>query len=161
MINVDVLTTGYDAPDIYCLILASPTKSLIKSTQIYGRATRLNPLDKNKEALIIDCANVIENTQHPLQRFDFTKTKRDNSKICKCGLKFKLINRNVNLLNEYEYTVTSDYKCDCGEIYSIENLKLINMSLCPNCNDVFKPIGGIQLNATDKHLKFDLVCSNG
>ena len=159
LINVDVLTTGYDAPDIYCLILASPTKSLIKSTQIYGRATRLNPLDKNKEALIIDCANVIENTQHPLQRFDFTKTKKDNSKICKCGLKFKLINRNVNLLNEYEYTVTSDYKCDCGELYSIENLKLINISICENCSEPFVSTGSLQLESSNKNLTFNLICS--
>lgn len=158
LINVDVLTTGYDAPDIYCLILASPTKSLIKSTQIYGRATRLNPLDKNKEALIIDCANVIENTQHPLQRFDFTKTKKDNSKICKCGLKFKLINRNVNLLNEYEYVVTSDYKCDCGELYSIENLKLINVSTCENCGEPFVSTGSLQLESNNKNLTFNLIC---
>lgn len=47
LINVDVLTTGLDLPDIYCLILASPTKSLIKSTQIYGRCSRIDDrLDK-------------------------------------------------------------------------------------------------------------------
>lgn len=159
LLNVDILVTGVDMPDIYCLILASPTKSLIKSTQIYGRATRLNPNDKDKVALIIDCANVIENTQHPLQRFDFTKTKKDNSKICKCGLKFKLINRSVKVLSEYEYLVTSDYKCDCGELYSAENLKLINVSTCENCNQPFVSTGSLQLESSNKNLTFNLICS--
>lgn len=159
LINVDVLTTGYDAPDIYCLILASPTKSLIKSTQIYGRATRLNPLDPNKEALIIDCANVIENTQHPLQKFDFTKTKKDNSKICKCGLKFKLVDRSMELLNEFEYVVISDYKCDCGETYRLENIKLININNCENCNNPFISTGGLEIENNDNNLTFNLICS--
>ena len=39
LLNVDILVTGVDMPDIYCLILASPTKSIIKAVQIYGRAT--------------------------------------------------------------------------------------------------------------------------
>jgi DNA or RNA helicases of superfamily II len=159
LINVDVLTTGYDAPDIYCLILASPTKSLIKSTQIYGRATRLNPLDPNKEALIIDCANVIENTQHPLQRFDFTKTKKDNSKICKCGLKFKLVDRSMELLNEFEYVVISDYKCDCGESYRLENIKLININNCENCYNPFISTGGLEIENNTNNLTFNLICS--
>ena len=159
MINCDVLVTGFDAPDIYCLILASPTKSLIKSTQIYGRATRLNPNDKNKEALIIDCAEVIKNTQHPLQRFDFTKTKKDTSKICKCGLKMKLINRSINLLNEYEYSVISDYKCECGLIESVDNRKLINISLCENCQNEFKSTGGLELENGKNNLTFNLTCS--
>lgn len=160
LINVDVLTTGYDAPDIYCLILASPTKSLIKSTQIYGRATRLNPKDKDKIALIIDCANVIENTQHPLQRFDFTKTKKDNSKICKCGLKMKLTNRKIIPNSEYDYVVRSDYKCDCGLVDIVENLKLINIEQCQGCGQTFKS-NGIVLNNSDKSLSFDLSCICG
>lgn len=160
MINCDVLVTGFDAPDIYCLILASPTKSLIKSTQIYGRATRLNPKDKDKIALIIDCANVIENTKHPLQRFDFTKTKKDNSKICKCGLKMKLTNRKIIPNCEYDYVVRSDYKCDCGLVDIVENLKLINIEQCDGCGQTFKS-NGIVLNNSDKSLIFDLSCICG
>jgi RNase P subunit RPR2 len=87
------------------------------------------------------------------------KTKKDNSKICKCGLKFKLINRNVKLLNEYEYTVTSDYKCDCGGTYSIENLKLINISTCENCGEPFVSTGSLQLESSNKNLTFNLICS--
>lgn len=160
MINCDVLVTGFDAPDIYCLILASPTKSLIKSTQIYGRATRLNPLDPNKEALIIDSAEVIKNTQHPLQRFDFTKTKKDNSKTCKCGLKMKISDRSIIPVNDFEYISRTDYKCECGLTDYVENLKLINLEVCAGCGETFKS-NGIVLNKNDKGLSFDLTCICG
>lgn len=158
LLNVDILVTGVDMPDIYCLILASPTKSIIKAVQIYGRATRLNPLDPNKEALIIDAANVIKNTQHPLDRIDFNRKKQDKNKMCKCGLKFKLINRAVKELSQYEYSVISDYKCECGNEETIENIKLINMSLCDGCNQIFESKGGLIMTKEDKSINFDLEC---
>lgn len=133
IINVDILTTGFDLPDIYCLILASPTKSLIKSTQIYGRATRLNPNDLNKEALIIDCAEVIHNTQHPLQYFDFTKKKEDKSKKCECGLSLKIVNKTSHTIDKYTYQTTHFYKCECGKEYQDDKLHAINVSFCDNC----------------------------
>ena len=160
VINCDILVTGFDAPDVYCLILASPTKSLIKSTQIYGRATRLNPNDSDKVALIIDCANVIDNTQHPLQRFDFSKKKQDTSKICKCGLKMKISDRSIIPQNEFEYISRTDYKCECGLAEIVENLKLINIEVCAGCGETFKS-NGIVLNKNDKGLSFDLTCICG
>ena len=78
----------------------------------------LQPLDPNKE--VIDCAEVIKNTQHPLDRMDFNRKKQDKNKMCKCGLKFKLINRTVKDLSQYEYSVISDYKCECGNEESVE-----------------------------------------
>ena len=159
LFNVDILVTGVDMPDIYCLILASPTKSLIKSTQIYGRATRLNPNDPNKTALIIDCAKVIENTQHPLQKFDFSRKKTDKGTKCKCGQLMKLTNRFTEVINDYEYKVISDYNCTCGETLRIENIKLINMSLCDCCGQIFTPKGGLQMTTSEKNLKFELECS--
>lgn len=161
IINCEVLVTGFDAPDIYCLILASPTKSLVKSTQIYGRATRLNPNDKDKVALIIDCAEVIQNTQHPLQRFDFTKQKKDVGKVCQCGLKMKLSNRTITTLNEYEYIIRSDYYCECGANCTDEKLKLINISLCEGCGMEFKSIAPLAIKRDTKSLAFTLECSCG
>lgn len=133
IINCDILVTGFDLPDIYCLILACPTKSLIKSTQIYGRATRLNPLDKNKEALIIDCAEVIHNTQHPLQRLDFTRKKEDKNKKCSCGLSFKIINKISETIDKYTYQTTTFYKCECGIEDKEDKLHAINFSFCESC----------------------------
>ena len=158
LLNIDQLTTGVDLPDIYCLILASPTKSVIKAVQIYGRATRLNPLDKNKEALIIDCAEVIKNTQHPLDRIDFNKKKQDKNKMCKCGLKFKLINRQIKPLSDTEYVVISDYKCDCGNSETVENIKIINISICEGCGEIFESSGGLQIENNINSINFDLEC---
>lgn len=41
--NVGVLTEGFDAPDIDCVVLARPTKSLGLFTQMVGRGTRPLP----------------------------------------------------------------------------------------------------------------------
>jgi len=158
LLNCDMLTTGVDLPDIYCLILASPTKSTIKAVQIYGRATRLNPLDPNKEALIIDCANVIMNTQHPLDKLDFNKKKQDKNKMCKCGLKYKLINRQTKPLSDTEYVVISDYKCDCGNTETVENIKIVNVSICEGCGEIFESVGGLQIESKKDSINFDLQC---
>ena len=47
LVSVDSLTTGVDEADLYCGVLATPTKSIIKAVQIYGRFARLDDsLDK-------------------------------------------------------------------------------------------------------------------
>lgn len=138
VLNCDVLTTGFDAPDIYCLILATPTKSIVKAVQIYGRGTRLNPADPNKECLILDCANVIENTQHPMERLDFTKVKNDATvKKCKCGAKIVLKNRRVEPFNEVSYLVKSLYVCpECNAFDEVETIKILNPQACEKCGDM-------------------------
>ena len=159
LVNADILTTGFDAPDIYCLILAAPTKSVIKAVQIYGRATRLNPKDPNKKALILDCAEVIKNTVHPLEKLNFSKKKQDKNKMCECGKPFKLINRVSNHLNEFEYVVISDYKCDCGATDRVENIKVINHTICESCNEIFTS-SGVVMDQTSNAINFDLTCNN-
>lgn len=52
--NVGVLTEGFDEPSISCVILAAPTKSRSKYTQIVGRGLRLHPA--KKDCLILDVA---------------------------------------------------------------------------------------------------------
>lgn len=43
LFNCGVLSEGYDDPQISCIILAGPTKSPVKFTQMVGRGTRLHP----------------------------------------------------------------------------------------------------------------------
>jgi superfamily II DNA or RNA helicase len=50
--NVGVLTEGFDEPSIGCIIIASPTKSRVKYTQIVGRGLRLYP--GKQDCLILD-----------------------------------------------------------------------------------------------------------
>ncbi len=50
LINVGVLTEGFDEPSVQAIILARPTKSNLLYTQIVGRGTRI---DDNKDNCII------------------------------------------------------------------------------------------------------------
>lgn len=52
--NVGVLTEGFDEPSVSCVILAAPTKSRSKYTQIIGRGLRLHPA--KSDCLILDVA---------------------------------------------------------------------------------------------------------
>lgn len=55
IINVGVLTEGFDEPSIEAIILARPTRSTLLYTQIVGRGTRLN--DGKLNCMIIDIAD--------------------------------------------------------------------------------------------------------
>lgn len=56
MVNVGVLTTGFDFPELDCLIIARPTMSLALWYQMVGRCVR--PHDNKKEAHVYDlCGN--------------------------------------------------------------------------------------------------------
>lgn len=160
VISVSMLNVGYDNPSVNCIIFARPTKSIPVMMQTIWRGTRINPKNEDDYCLVLDCAEVVKRTGfYPLDRLDFTKTKKDNSKVCKCGLKFKLVDRSMELLNEFEYFVISDYKCDCGETYRLENIKLININNCENCNNPFISTGGLEIENNDNNLTFNLVCS--
>jgi DNA repair protein RadD len=47
LVSVDVLTTGFDAPNIDCIVLLRPTKSAGLYCQMLGRSSRVyNPLSE-------------------------------------------------------------------------------------------------------------------
>jgi superfamily II DNA or RNA helicase len=52
MVNVGVLTEGYDDPGVSCLIMARPTKSRSLYTQMVGRGLRLHP--GKTDCLVLD-----------------------------------------------------------------------------------------------------------
>lgn len=58
VVNVSVLTEGFDEPSVEAVILARPTKSLALFTQMVGRGTRLHP---GKERLIL--LDIADNTK--------------------------------------------------------------------------------------------------
>lgn len=59
LVNVAVLTTGFDYPATDCIILARPTKSKILYEQIIGRGLRVH--EKKEDCLIIDINDVVKN----------------------------------------------------------------------------------------------------
>lgn len=56
LVNVNILTAGFDFPGIECVIMARPTKSLTLYLQCIGRGTRLKPSGKN--CIILDIVDV-------------------------------------------------------------------------------------------------------
>jgi DNA repair protein RadD len=54
LLNVGVLSTGFDFPGLYGVTLARPTMSLALYYQMVGRSIRLDPANPNKVAKIID-----------------------------------------------------------------------------------------------------------
>lgn len=56
IVNVGVLTEGFDEPSVECIILARPTRSNLLYTQIVGRGTRLHP--GKQHCIVIDIADI-------------------------------------------------------------------------------------------------------
>lgn len=57
--NMGIFTTGFDHPELDCVIIGRPTNSLALYYQICGRGTRLSLTGQKKDCLIIDfCNNV-------------------------------------------------------------------------------------------------------
>ena len=58
VVNVGVLTTGWDAPRLDCVVLMRPTKSLNLFMQMVGRGLRLHPSKTN--TLLLDFGGCLE-----------------------------------------------------------------------------------------------------
>ena len=56
LVNVGILTTGFDYPAVDCLIYARPTKSKILYTQILGRGLR--NAEGKQDCLVIDVVDI-------------------------------------------------------------------------------------------------------
>lgn len=65
IVNVDILSEGYDCPNVECIVMARPTKSLTRFLQQCGRASR-----PNGKWIVIDHAGNV-------QRFGYPDTPRD------------------------------------------------------------------------------------
>jgi len=156
LINVVMISIGVDLPFVNTILFARPMASVPLMMQSIWRGTRKF---KDDYCLVLDCAEVLKRCNfHPLDKLDFNKKKQDKNKMCKCGLKFKLINRQTKPLNDTEYVVISDYKCDCGNTETVENIKIINISICDGCGEIFESVGGLQIENNKDSINFDLEC---
>jgi DNA repair protein RadD len=63
LVNVSVLTTGFDAPHVDCIAILRPTQSVSLYQQIVGRGLRLD--DGKQDCLVIDYAGNQVNLHHP------------------------------------------------------------------------------------------------
>lgn len=66
LINIEILTAGYDETSIECGIMATPTKSWRKYIQSVGRIVRKH--EGKERAILLDCGNVIHEHGLPTER---------------------------------------------------------------------------------------------
>ena len=60
MLNMGVFTTGFDVPELDCIVMSRATMSLALWYQMIGRGVRLDPNDPHKVLHVYDIANVTE-----------------------------------------------------------------------------------------------------
>jgi DNA repair protein RadD len=60
MFNVGVFTTGFDVPELDCIVMARPTMSLALYYQMIGRGVRLDPMTPDKILQVYDLVGVVE-----------------------------------------------------------------------------------------------------
>ncbi|MBB6523244.1 DEAD/DEAH box helicase [Pseudoteredinibacter isoporae] len=72
LVNVAVLTTGFDAPHVDTIVLLRPTESVSLYQQIIGRGLRLSPGKEN--CLVLDYAG----NQHQLFKLEIGQAKPDS-----------------------------------------------------------------------------------
>ena len=78
IVNIMILTTGWDCPSVECLVFARPTKSVRTFLQCIGRGLRLH--SGKDHALILDMAGTIKDCGYPTMRRDFSIKKVDKEK---------------------------------------------------------------------------------
>jgi len=68
--SVDLISRGFDQPNVECMIVARPTKSLNYHLQFLGRGLRPSP--NERKLIILDHAGNIERLGFPDDEFDMT-----------------------------------------------------------------------------------------
>lgn len=64
LVNVDVLTEGYDDPSVNVVVMARPTSSKLVYMQAMGRAVRLDPNDPDKSAFVVELVDDLPNIRY-------------------------------------------------------------------------------------------------
>lgn len=112
LVNVAVLTTGFDYPDIDLIGLLRPTRSPVLHVQMIGRGSRIATGKDN--CLVLDFAGNLQRLGPINSEFDFKSSKGGGeapTKICpQCS----------------EVLYISTKKCNCG--YEFKSTKISNLS---------------------------------
>ena len=109
LVNVGVLTTGFDAPNVDCVVICRATKSAGLFYQILGRGMRKHP--HKDDFLVLDFGGNFEEHGDPRED-NFGRSEQDEKRVfCKnCEI----------------YVLQEDCRCHkCGEV--------LNHKPCPAC----------------------------
>lgn len=127
LINVTMLTTGYNEPSIECLIIARPIKSIPKGIQVWGRGLREF---KGRKTTIIDLASVYKNVGLPNEVRDFEYVKPPFNGKYKSSFMFLACSECKNVFNVANLKRQTSYTED----------NVITEFFCPECNHMFKHV---------------------
>ena len=87
LINMNILTEGFDDPSVECIAIVRPTKSLNLYAQIVGRGLRLSPETGKKDCLILDFTGI--STKHRIvglaHLFDIPVTEKEEKEGISIG----------------------------------------------------------------------------
>ena len=61
LFNYGVLSTGFDAPNIECVVIARPTSSVVLYSQMIGRGLRGGKMGGNQQCVLIDVVDNFDN----------------------------------------------------------------------------------------------------
>jgi len=64
LLNVDVLSEGYDDPTVNAIVMARPTNSKLVYMQALGRAVRIDPNNAGKEAYVLEVTDNLPNIKY-------------------------------------------------------------------------------------------------
>lgn len=67
VVNVDVLTEGYDDPTVNAVIMARPTSSKLVYMQAMGRAVRIDPNNEAKQAYVLEVVDTLPNIRYRIE----------------------------------------------------------------------------------------------
>lgn len=101
--NVGVLTTGFDAPNVTCVVLLRPTKSLALYQQIVGRGLRRSPA--KTDCLVLDYGGNVDrhgpiDIPKPTKATDAGATMRQWKTCASCGAVVALYHTNCPLCGQ-------------------------------------------------------------
>jgi len=71
LINVSVLTTGFDSTNIKCVFISRPTKSIVLYSQMIGRGLRGPRMGGNEECLLIDMKDNLDRFSDENEAFSY------------------------------------------------------------------------------------------
>lgn len=135
LINVGVLTEGTDIPNIDCIVLMRPTKSLTLFIQMVGRGLRLSPETGKDNCLLLDFGGCLQrfgpiDIAQPAQK----RGKDTRTKECpECGSLSGIFKRKC-IECGFQFQPQPIKTCDaCGE----ENAP--SAAVCIACGEVFEP----------------------
>ena len=140
LINVSVLTTGFDAPHVDLIAILRPTESVSLYQQIIGRGLRLSK-DK-EECLILDYTGQDYDIYSPEigkdYQFDGLKLKEVECPLCQFKNMFwAKVDLEGDIIEHYGRKCKAAYEDERGNYKDC--LYLFRYKLCPNCqqeNDI-------------------------